>query len=694
MLRTVRLRPSILAALAASLAAPALAGAQAPADSPPAYRLQGDLPEILSKGTLRILVPAGLDHLPRAGDPRRAEQELARAFAGKLGIRAIFIPVASLEEMIADLAEGRGDLVVASLAVTEERARRMAFSRPVRFVDEAVVVPAGESAIRGPQDLAGKTVVVRPSSSYAASLKALSQKVKDIDVRPAPEEEDTFSLIQRVARGELAATVADSDILAAARGFEPGAKAAFSLSEGVPIAWGLRKKAVKLKASLDAFLIEKAMSGHKDLVYRADLDEVKKRGVLRVLSRNSSTCYFLYRGEELGFEYELAREFARELGVRLEIAIPPDREALLTWLAEGRGDIVAAGLAPTEARQGRFAFSEPYNTVSELVALAAGERVVRSPEDLKGRKVTVRRSSSYFETLTRLREKIGFEIDLAPENLETEELLRQVARGALFATVADSNIVDVERTYGSALRTLEPLGAPVPIAWAMRKDQPQLKAAADAFHKRLRGGLFFNLTYNKYFKNPKTMRASAGDERSDREGQLSPFDALVKRYAQRYELDWRLVTAQMYQESHFDPKATSWVGAQGLMQVMPQTALELKIDNLAQPENGIHAGIKLLARYSRIFASAGVKEKDRIRFALAAYNCGPGHVHDARRLALDLKLDPDRWFNNVERAMQLLSAPEHARRARYGFCRCEEPVRYVSSIQSRYDSYARLATLD
>ncbi|MGC4116018.1 MAG: transglycosylase SLT domain-containing protein [Myxococcales bacterium] len=306
----------------------------------------------------------------------------------------------------------------------------------------------------------------------------------------------------------------------------------------------------------------------------------------------------------------------------------------------------------------------------------------------------MRKSSSYYQTLLPLKEKYGFELDLVPEDVETEQILKEVGEGRLAATVADSNILEVELTYNDEVRGAAAIGDPVKTAWAVRPDQPQLKAAVDAFFKRHKGDLFFNMTRNKYFKNAKVMRVSGDEQRSDKEGRLSPYDALVKKYSKQFEFDWRLITAQMYQESHFDPTVKSWVGAQGLLQVMPATAKELKIDDVADPEKGILAGTKLLSRYAKLFTAPEVKEKDRMRFALAAYNCGPGHVHDARRLAADLKLNPNKWFGNVEKAMLLLSVPQHAKKARSGYCRCEEPVKYVSSIQTRYDNYSRLAKLE
>ena len=201
----------------------------------------GDLPAIRKSGTLRLLVTAP-EHLQRAGDPKREELALAVAFASKLGLRAVPVVVSDRSQLIPALRAGRGDVIVGSLAVTPERAEEIAFTRPVRLVAQQVVVPKTDRSIRRPSDLAGKTVTVRASSSYASTLARLQPRVKGLEIKPARETEDTFDLIQKVARGEEAITVADSDILAAALTFEPGVKAAFTLVDRDLIAWGVRKE--------------------------------------------------------------------------------------------------------------------------------------------------------------------------------------------------------------------------------------------------------------------------------------------------------------------------------------------------------------------------------------------------------------------------------------------------------------------
>jgi membrane-bound lytic murein transglycosylase F len=662
----------------------------ADAPSSPVYVVKGDLAEVKSKGAIRFLVHGEPDYLPRAGDPREAERALAEDLARKLGLTAVFVPVAEQDDLITELNEGRGDVIVGSLAITAERSKRIAFSRPIRFIDQLVVVRAADTDIQQLSDLAGKEVTVREGSSYAESLRAA--KVKDIKIKPAPGTLQTLDLLQKVGSGEEKITVADSDLFAAATAFAPNIRSPFKLVEKQPIAWGLRRNNPDLKAAIDAFLVENALRPSEDEAYFADLAEIKKRKMIRVLTRNASTTFFIYKGEQLGFEYELAKEFAKSIGVLLELVIPPSREALLEFLESGKGDLIAAGMTRTPEREKKFVFSAPYQFVNELLIVPAKDKTTKGLPDLKGKAISVRKSSSYYETLMNFRDSLGFKIDLLPEDMETEDILAQVAAGKIAATVADSNIVNLELTYNNNIRSVGPLGDIMEIGWVMRKNQPAFKTELDAFMKKLYKGTFYNIMVRKYFKDSKGGRADQ-KLRADRGGRLSPYDDLVKKHSRTQELDWRLMTAQMYQESRFDPKAKSWVGAKGLMQVMPRTGQELKIYDLENPDQGILAGTKVMARYSNYFNSPEISAKDRIRFALASYNCGPGHVFDARDLAKEMGLNPNKWFGHVEKSMLLLSKKDVAKKVRYGYCRCEEPVNYVSEIQNRYDHYVQIVPM-
>jgi membrane-bound lytic murein transglycosylase F len=195
------------------------------------------------------------------------------------------------------------------------------------------------------------------------------------------------------------------------------------------------------------------------------------------------------------------------------------------------------------------------------------------------------------------------------------------------------------------------------------------------------------MRYTKYFERARHLSDGGAELRGD--GSISPYDDLVRRAAEAHGFDWRLVVAQMYQESRFDPDAESWAGARDLMQVLPRTAQELGIDDLHDPEKSVEAGLRYLEWVRERFP-ASLDPAERMWFTLAGYNAGHGHVRDARRLARRLGHDPDRWFGHVERAMLKLSEPEYANRARHGFVRGREPVQYVRAIRDRYQAYVDL----
>ena len=419
---------------------------------------------------------------------------------------------------------------------------------------------------------------------------------------------------------------------------------------------------------------------------------LKERRRLRMITRNNALTYFIHRGRQVGFEYELIKEFADRHDLRLDIVIPESHAELLSHLNEGKGDLVAAAMTITEERRAQAAFTLPYNEVEELVVVRAEEDSIASVQDLAGRTVHVRPSSSFYTTLMALADSIeGLQIAPLPDSLETEDILAGVEEGRYDITLCDSNLLDVELAYGRQLKAACSIKS-TSLGWAVRENNPALLAALNQYIKEEKRGLFFNMMKKRYFKNKRTIAKAKDSLRVDLSGRLSPYDELVKKYAQQYGQDWRLITAQMYQESKFDPEATSWVGARGLMQIMPLTGRELGFTDLQDPEKNIHAGVKYMYQLFNRFGPK-ISMDERMRFALAAYNVGYGHVLDARRLAREKGWDPDRWFGHVEQAMRLLAKPAYYKRARYGFCRGGQPVHYVSNIQNRYDAYVGMLTM-
>jgi len=373
------------------------------------------------------------------------------------------------------------------------------------------------------------------------------------------------------------------------------------------------------------------------------------------------------------------------------VVVPPSHADLVPWLLQGKGDVIAASYTVTPERGKHVAFTVPYLEVQELLVQRSSEPMLKSVADLRGRRIRVRPGSSYLTTLERLRAKgAGFSIELAPADEETEQLIAAVASGEVDLTVADSHIYQAERVWRTDVVAPFPLddGAKKQLAFAVRPKDRELKALLDRYVRQNYRGLEYNISWRRYFEDARLATEARAQDAGTLQG-LSSYDPLFHKYAQLYNFDWRLLAAQAYQESRFDPLARSLAGALGLFQVLPSTAKELGFTRLEDPDEGAHAGIKHLARLAdRLETTLPVQQ--RMRFALAAYNCGWGHLADARQLARTRSLDPDKWFKNVERAMLLLQQPAYYSQARHGFVRGTEPVRYVSEIQTRYENYLKL----
>lgn len=437
-----------------------------------------------------------------------------------------------------------------------------------------------------------------------------------------------------------------------------------------------------------------ALTGHRRKAYTGDLDVIRQRGVLRAIVRNSSTSYFLYKGVEAGFDYDIARWLARDMGVRLEMVVAPTRRELVPWLLEGKGDIILAGLSTEAARADRVRFVRPYlETPWVVVARRRVARTLKTVEDLRGVSLLVKPSSGAMRRLRDLGTP-GLTLHGALEGLESEDLLDSVREGAVQAAVVEERIARVELFHMNDLAIALTLpGGNGVAAPAVRKEDAQLAAFVDAWVEQNRRNTDWNIFYKRVHESVSNSKAVRKEElRADREGRISPWDDEMKKAGAEHDVDWRLIAAQAYQESRFDKDARSPFGAVGIMQLLPTTAAELGCSDPENPRSAIRASARYLGKLMKRVADADVALKDQVRFALAAYNAGPSHLDDARILAQQEGLDRNRWFGHVERAFLLLSKPRYYQKARHGFARAEETVRYVSEIQTRYDAYVALTT--
>ncbi len=665
----------------------------------PLFKDTGDLDAIKKRGSLRVLVYGhGEDVLPRAGASMSDSEQTATALATHLGVKAELISVDAFKDLIPYLLEGKGDVIAARLSVTDERKKLVAFTRATTVVDELLVSKKGDAAApKKPEDLAGKTITIRASSSYRESLDKLALKeAKGVALADAAEGRDTEHLVFDVSEGKLAYTVCDSDLFANIQAYNDKVESTLVIRNNREIAFAVRPTNTQLKTAADAWFIERLLSAHAKEAEKLDLDGIKKRGSIRMLTRNNAVSYFLYKGTQQGFDYDWVKLFAKENGLRLDVVVPPEAKDLIPWLNEGKGDLIAAQMTITPERQKDASFSPAYAFVDEVLVQKASEPPITDVAQLKGKTIHVRKSSSYKKSLEALQAQGGFTIAFAPEDQETETLIARVAAGEIPLTVADNTIAAVELSWRNDIQTSLVVHSGNEIAIASRKEAAKLNDALAVFVKKhvskaddgkVKGSVDYNVLKRMYFEAKR--KAEEAKEDFKETGKISAYDELIRKHATNYGIDWRLMAAQAYQESHFDPAAKSWVGALGLFQVMPATGAEMGFHKLTEPEEGIHAGVRYMAQLIDSF-DKDIPFKHRVRFALAAYNAGRGHVEDARRLAQEMGLNPNKWFKNVEVAMLRLQDHAVAKKMRHGYCRGEEPVKYVSEIQSRYDNYVTI----
>ncbi len=649
-----------------------------------------DLDDIESSGVLRVIVrPKAISFSSPGITQVLIDRKLANALADELGLKLKLVVMDDNKAMVDKLRSGKADIIAAGLR--GELSSGLVRSVAYRYTDEILVVKktlAKGLDSPGPRpSLKGHVICLSPGSIGTGAVKYLKGLGvrKFIDSAPGAGPEEA---LEKVRGAECLGAVIDSVSWDEVSDDYASLVIDRVLEKSLPVALVMRAGAVQLRRRVNEFLISKSLSTGTDQKYALDFDGIKNKKVLRMLTRNNSLTYYIYRGTPVGFEYEMMKKFADSRGLRLEVILPPNHSELIPWLKDGRADVVAAAMTMTDARKKQCAFTRPYNYIDELVVVRGSDRSIKSPKDLRGKTVHIRKSSAFYESLMKLRKKgIDFEIVLLPEDMETEDILEGVAEKRWDITVADSNLLRMERENGKDLKAAFTLGKRG-LGWAVRKDDTKLLKELNAFIKKEYKGFFYNMLKEKYFKNPMASETDRDGFRYYKSGRISPYDDLAKKYAGIYGLDWRLIVAQMFQESGFNPRKRSWAGARGLMQVMPRTARELGLKDLYDPESSIKAGAyymkKLLARFS-----PSISLNDRISLTLAAYHVGYNHVADARTLARKLGLNPDIWFNNVEKAMLLLQKRHYYRKTRYGYCNGRRTVNYVRAILDRYNAYLR-----
>ncbi len=431
-----------------------------------------------------------------------------------------------------------------------------------------------------------------------------------------------------------------------------------------------------------------------------DLDSIKKRGKIILLTENSASTYFLYRNHERGFDFEMMKAFAKHLGVKLEVKLLDDVDIMFDMLKKGEGDIIASNLTVTSKRQQQVMFSNAVYQTRQVLAQRKHDSqnpdslftLVTDTHQLDAISIWVHQYSSFYERLSEIETSTGktLNIEIAPGEISTDDLLRLTNDGEIPATITDENLATMENLDYPDLDISLALTDKQDIAWATRKNSMQLLAKLNEWLDKKQTKEKLANTYEKYFTVEKSEYPNMNWTLPKLQpGAISPYDSLFKLHAPTLGWDWRLLTAVAFQESRFNPNAQSWSGAYGLMQLMPETAARFGCDSTPSPECSVQAATKYFKYLQTLWKKRVPNETERTKFILASYNIGQGHVMDAQNLAKELGMADTIWDGHVAEALLLKQQEKYYTMpcVKHGYCHAKEPYHFVGKITALFEHY-------
>lgn len=422
---------------------------------------------------------------------------------------------------------------------------------------------------------------------------------------------------------------------------------------------------------------------------------ILEEGALNISTFYNTTDFYVHQGVTKGFHYELAKDFANYLGVKLQVVeVNTNVDTAISRLGEGRYDLLAMSLTQTPERRQLLRFSQPLFYTAEVLVQNGKAHPVRHPGALDGQAVFIPGSAaSYKKVLQHLQDSLNIRIDLIEVDQHfNEDLLHLVETGTIPYTVTDENIA---RAAGFSMKNIDytfRLQDSLPISWATLSQEDLLTEEIDRWLQTIRKNGKLKILYQRYFNNRHSVPANASKYIMLKKGKISAYDHLLKKASRRLDWDWRLLAAIVYVESHFDPEAESSFGAYGLMQVMPETAAQFQVTDYFSPEGNIHAGVSYLKYLDNYFSPYIPAPEERIKFILASYNAGPGHVMDAIRLAGKYGKNPLIWDNHVDYYLLHKNERRFYRDslARNGYCNGPQAYHYVHQVLETYGNYKNI----
>jgi membrane-bound lytic murein transglycosylase F len=647
--------------------------------------------ELVKNISLRILYQKSGDmgiHTV-AQEIAQKERALVEQFAKENQLTIEWHAVEEEWQLVPALINGHGDIVIGlGGSLESSMSDQIKFTYSWGTVHQQVVVRTDTPQIERLEDLFVRQIALKKSSPSWPILEKYLPENPAMELVAIPESTERDEIMMRVASGEYDVTVVESDYLDEYLPQHPEISVAFNFSKDKSRAWAVRTDAEILQNRLNDFLNKKHLSMIVAGVRLEDLPKMQERKVLRVITYQSPGNYFFNNGKMHGFEYRFIKEFAKSKGMNVDVVLASSHEGMRELLLSGDGDIIAASLPENSLPDENIRMTSAYDYSAPVIIGRDTEKTLVDIRDLEDRKIALAPESPYRDVLEGIQQRgIDFEIIDTDEGVNTEETLYRVSHAMYDLTILGSHQVKAELTRQYGLKPLFTLSEPVGQSWAVRSSDHKLLIAVNNYIDHGYRGKTYNVLYSKYLSRPKNRKTQT--RLLAQLGRLSPYDEIVKKNAEQHNFDWRLIVAQMYQESQFNPDAVSYAGAEGLMQLMPATAKELGVDDLNDPTSNITAGVK----YMKLLRARFEQElplEDKTWFTLASYNAGFSRVKRARVLAKKMGLDSDRWFGNVEKAMLKLSRLSARGGEIKRLCRCGQTVVYVRDIRSLYNNYVRL----
>lgn len=429
-----------------------------------------------------------------------------------------------------------------------------------------------------------------------------------------------------------------------------------------------------------------------DFVY-TDLPQLKAQGEITAVTLYSSTSYFQYKMEPMGYQYDLIKDFARSQGLKLNIKVAENAARLVEMLEAGDADVIAYPIPLNNSLKDNYLYCGREQLTSQVLVQRSnkGDTILRDVTQLIGKEVYVKPATKYYERLRNLNTELGGDIlikEVRNDTITTEDLISMVSQGKIPYTVSDDNIARLNKTYFWNINVSLKVSFMQRSSWLVRKSSPKLAEAINAWASDKSGSHVYKALTKRYFELSK--QPLTADLPPVKNGHISPYDDLFRKHAGNIGWDWQLIASVSYQESHFNPSVVSWAGAEGLMGIMPNTAKALGVTphELKDPDTGIRTGVECLRKFRQGFSKI-TDPQEKIKFTLASYNAGIGHVYDAQRLAQKYGKDPKVWEDNVAEYIRLKSDPEYYNDpvCKHGYLRGSETFNYVREVMQRYTYY-------